>query len=683
MEMKAALTSPNPSPPWLDELNPEQRKAVTHGDGPLLVVAGAGSGKTKTLAYRVAYLIASGADPSRILLLTFTRRAAEEMLKRASSIVARGAPVTGKVWGGTFHAIANRLLRIYAKPAGLSPEFTVMDQSDAEDMINVIRHDMGLHAKEKRFPRKSTCLAIYSRCVNGSEELGEVLPRHFPWCEEWKAELKALFKQYVTRKQERHVLDYDDLLLYWAQLVSDPKMAEMIGGRFDHVLVDEYQDTNAVQAGILRGMRGTIRNIMAVGDDAQSIYSFRSATVRNMLDFPKHFPGTTVVTLEQNYRSVGRVLDSTNRVIAQAKERFTKDLWSAREPGEMPKLVTCKDEPQQDEYVIARVLEHYEQGIPLRKQAVLFRAAHLSDSLEVELTRRNIPYHKYGGLRFLEAAHVKDLIAFLRIVENPRDEMAWFRTMQLLDGVGPATAAKAVRHVAEHGNDPRSIASFPVPAAAERQVADFAGMIEDIYRGDCVAPASQIERIRRFYDPLLGKRYENAKVRSHDLANLEQIASGYRSRRKFLVDLQLDPPSSTSDLAGPPSRDEDWLVLSTIHSAKGCEWDVVFLIHAADGCLPSDMATGKQEEIEEELRLTYVAMTRARDFLYITWPLRYYHKWYRFGDAHSYAQLCRFINKDVLESIEKVSLEQAEPEDKVETGGSPGDIAAKIRSMWE
>lgn len=670
---------------WLDELNPEQRKAVTHGDGPLLVVAGAGSGKTRTLACRVAYLIARGVDPGRILLLTFTRRAAEEMLKRASGIMARGTAVTGRVWGGTFHATGNRLLRIYAKAAGLNNNFTVLDRPDSEDMINVIRHEMGLQSREKMFPRKRTCMAIYSRCVNAADDLDDVLEKHFPWCESWKKELKALFQQYVIRKQKRNVMDYDDLLLYWAQLVSDKSMADQISGRFDHILVDEYQDTNMVQAEILRGMRSGNHNIMVVGDDAQSIYSFRAATVRNMFDFPKHFPGTTTITLEQNYRSVIPILETTNRVISQARERYTKDLWSTREGGQRPKLVTCKDEARQDEYVIERILEHYEQGIPLKKQAVLFRAAHLSDSLELELTRRNIPYHKYGGLRFLEVAHVKDVIAFLRIIENPRDEMAWFRALQLLDGIGPVTAACAIRHVAEHRNDPRSIKTFHGPAGTQESLGMLGVLMDNLAASGRSNPASQVECIRKFYDPLLKKLYENPNVRARDIENLEQIASGYRSRRQFLVDLQLDPPTSTSDLAGPASKDEDWLVLSTIHSAKGCEWDAVFLIHAADGCLPSDMSTGSDEEIEEELRLTYVAMTRARDFLYVTWPFRYYHKWSRYTDRHSYAQLCRFFSEDVCSTLDAVTLDQPGAEDDEVNVTSDGDrdIAAKIRASWE
>jgi len=668
---------------WLDELNPQQREAVTHGDGPLLVVAGAGTGKTKTLAYRVAYLIAQGMDPSRILLLTFTRRASQEMLRRAAAVTARGAHATGRVWGGTFHAIANRLLRTYHKAAGLRQDFTVMDQGDAEDLLNLIRHDLGLHKMEKRFPRKRTCLSIYSRCVNASEDLEAVLQSEYPWCQEWKDELRELFKLYVTRKQERNVLDYDDLLLYWVHLLSDPNVASELSGRFDYLLIDEYQDTNKLQAAILGGMCTEHDNIMVVGDDAQSIYRFRGATVRNMLDFPKQFAGTTVLTLEQNYRSVTPILDTANLLIAEATERYTKDLWSERASQQQPKLVTCKDEAQQDEFVIERVLQHYEEGIPLRRQAVLFRTSYLSTSLELELTRHNIPYHKYGGLKFLEAAHVKDLVAFLRLLENPRDEMAWFRVLLLMDGIGPTTAGKILQHVIDHGDDPSSISSFAGPPAARDELKALSEMIAELAPMGVKEPAIQIERIRKFYDTLLKKTYDNPQVRVRDLISLEQIASGYKSRRKFLVDLQLDPPTSTSDLAGPPAKDEDYLILSTIHSAKGCEWDVVYLIHATDGFLPSDMAAGSQEELEEERRLVYVALTRARDFLYVSRPLRYYHRWYGLTNGHSYMQLCRYFTSNVLPTLETVDLVQPERPDFESFAEPAVDISERIRQMWD
>ncbi len=667
---------------WLEELNPEQRRAVTHGDGPLLIVAGAGSGKTRTLAYRVAHLIAGGVPPGRILLLTFTRRAAEEMLKRAARTVAAGPEVSGRVWGGTFHAVANRLLRVYAQSIGLSPEFTIIDRSDAEDFLDVVRNDLAFSSRESRFPRKSTCLDIYSRRVSGDEDLETILRRDFPWCLIWRDELTRLFGEYVERKQRQGVLDYDDLLLYLYHMLDDTALAESVGGRFDHVLVDEYQDTNRIQAGILRGMRRQNDNLTVVGDDAQSIYSFRSATVRNMLDFPEQFPGTTLVTLEQNYRSTPPILETTNRVISQARERYSKDLWSQRTGGQRPQLVTCVDDSHQDDVVIRQVLEHYEQGIPLHEQAVLFRASAHSASLELALTRRNIPFHKYGGLRFLEMAHVKDLISFLRIIENPRDEIAWFRVLQLLSGVGPVTARAVVEHVRGHRFDPASVVDFAAPPAARDDLAALGSLFGSLATLPENSPAPQIEMIRRFYDPVLERNYENPEPRKNDIEHLGQLAAGYTSRRQFLVDLVLDPPVSTGDLAGPPTVDEDWLVLSTIHSAKGLEWDAVYLIHAADGCLPSDMATGSDREIEEELRLTYVAMTRARDFLYVLWPLRYYHRMAGVTDRHSYAQLCRFFSDNVVESMDEIGVAEPASTDTPLPKLSHEDIGARIRDIW-
>jgi len=668
---------------WLEGLNPQQRTAVTYGNGPLLIVAGAGTGKTNTLAYRVSYLLSQKIPPERILLLTFTRRAAEEMLKRATSVTAVDASLTRRVWGGTFHSVANRLLRIYSNAAGLSSDFTILDRSDAEDYLNVIRNELSLSTKERRFPRKSTCLSIYSRRVNGNENLETVLKRDFPWCLIWLAELNSLFREYVQRKQKQNILDYDDLLLYWYYMLQDNALAETLGGHFDHILVDEYQDTNPIQAGILQGMRQQNNNISVVGDDAQSIYGFRSATVQNMLNFPIQFPGTSIVKLEQNYRSIQPILETTNRVIAQSKERYTKDLWSDRKGGERPQLITCVDETDQDNTVIRKVLEHYEQGIPLRKQAVLFRASSHSASLELALHSHNIPFHKYGGLRFLETAHVKDLISILRIIENPKDEMAWFRILQLLKGVGPVTAQKVFQYLAANGYAPSSLTNLTNLGATKEEIMALINLVNDIQAMGQSAPAAQIERIAKFYVPLLENNYEDPVPRAADIEHLGQIASRYDTRQQFLTEIILDPPASTGDLAGPPIKDEDWLVLSTIHSAKGLEWDAVYLIHAADGNLPADMATGSESEVEEELRLTYVAMTRARDFLYVLWPLRYYSRSAGVSDNHSYAQCCRFFTKDVVNTMDCIAPPNEDREKDVPDSSSiRTNILNHIQQMW-
>ncbi|MCK5213244.1 MAG: ATP-dependent helicase, partial [Dehalococcoidia bacterium] len=456
-------------------------------------------GKTKTLAYRVAHLISEGVAPDRILLLSFTRRAAEEMLKRAAAAMTANPGVAQRVWGGTFHATANRLLRLYARPADLSPDFTVIDRTDSEDFLNLVRNEMGFARKDKRFPLKATCIGIYSRRVNSDEDLKMVLTKHYPWCLEWQDELTTLFRGYVDRKQKQSVLDYDDLLLYLYYLLESPRLRDALGGRFDHILVDEYQDTNRIQAGILLRLREQNQNITVVGDDAQSIYSFRSATVRNMLDFPSQFKDTTIVTLDQNYRSLEPILETTNRVISQANERYTKDLWATRGSGQQPQLITCSDEGHEDEEVIRLVLEHYEQGISLRRQAILFRAASHSASLELALTRKNIPFHKYGGLRFLEAAHVKDVVSLLRMVENPRDEIAWFRILQLISGVGPATANAIFSHIASHQYDPASIESFAAPPSARDELRRLGQLMADLTKLRSEVPSALIERVRTFY----------------------------------------------------------------------------------------------------------------------------------------------------------------------------------------
>jgi DNA helicase II / ATP-dependent DNA helicase PcrA len=634
----------------LDELNPEQREAATHTDGPLLIIAGAGTGKTKTLASRVAWLISQGLAPERILLLTFTRRAAAEMLARAARIAGENA--TSRVWGGTFHATANRLLRQHGRLVGLQPEFTVCDQEDGADLMNLIRADLHLGQGGRRFPKKNTLIAIYSRTVNSQVKLSEVVRKWFPWCLDELEGMRRLFKVYTEKKRAQNVLDYDDLLLFWRALNKSEMPA-----RFDHVLVDEYQDTNTIQADILRALPGLDGRITVVGDDAQSIYSFRAATVRNILDFPEHFAGARVVKLEQNYRSTQPILDCSNAVMAEAQEQYEKNLYTRRGGEEKPEIVTCLDEAEQCVQVCQRILARYEEGVPLKNQAVLFRASHHSDQLEVELSRRNIPFVKYGGLKFVEAAHVKDMVALLRLMENPGDTLSWYRVLVLLNGVGPSSALRTIAALGEGGTPLQTLLKNPpeVPPAAREEfealrqaVAHCTGAGLEGQGGGQLPPAAQIERIRKFYEPVFRRAYDNAEVRLRDLDQLEQIAAGYKSRSQFITDLTLDPPTSTQDLAGPPLLDEDFLILSTIHSAKGCEWDAVHVLHAADGAIPSDMATGNDEEIEEERRLLYVAMTRAKNRLTLYFPLRYYHSGRGFTDRHTYAQLTRFIPRKAM-----------------------------------
>jgi DNA helicase-2/ATP-dependent DNA helicase PcrA len=676
----------------LASLNSAQHAAVTHGDSPLLVIAGAGTGKTTTLAHRVAHHIAEGVDPRRILLLTFTRRAASEMTRRVDGILRRlrddGVRIPGgeAVWSGTFHAMATRLLRLHGQSIDLDPSFTILDRGDSEDLMGVARAQLGLARTDRRFPQKGTCLDIYSRCVNSGSPLADVLKTSFPWCLEHADELKRLFAEYVERKLASGVLDYDDLLLYWVGLLEDAGAGEAVRKRFDRVLVDEYQDTNSLQVRIVRLLRPDGTGVTAVGDDAQSIYSFRAADVRNILDFPGLFEGVTVLPLEQNYRSSQPILDATNRLIAAAAERHDKELWTAREGGETPAVVTCHDEDEQSDFIVRRVLELREMGTLLKHQAVLFRATHHSLPLELELQRRNIPYKKYGGLRFTETAHVKDLTSILRLAENPRDQAAGLRVLTLLPGVGPQTAQRLMDALAQSGGDFMAWADLPSPApAAKTHWAGLVSLMLDLTRPDSMELSAQVHAVREMYAPLLERRYDNATARLRDLEQIERLAARFDDRLQLLADMALDPPSWAEDLAGPPVLDEDYLILSTMHSAKGLEWDAVFVIHAADGNIPSDMATGSVAEIEEERRLFYVACTRAKDWLYVCFPLRYYTSPWNHTDAHGYAQLTRFVAegcRDVFrdEAGGTRSAEYDQPADPVASGAS---IRERLRSMWE
>ncbi|SFB63371.1 DNA helicase-2 / ATP-dependent DNA helicase PcrA [Rhizobium sp. NFR07] len=684
---------------YLEKLNDAQRRAVEHGSevpnggpaGPLLVIAGAGSGKTNTLAHRVAHLIVSGADPRRILLMTFSRRAASEMGRRVERICKQVLGANASImtdalaWAGTFHGIGSRLLRMYAYQIGLDPDFTIHDREDSADLMNLVRHELGFSKMESRFPTKGTCLAIYSRAVNSETPLDEVLKTWFPWCQAWEPQLRELFASYVEAKQTQNVLDYDDLLLYWAQMMSEPSIAEDVGARFDHVMVDEYQDTNRLQSSILMGMKPGGRGLTVVGDDAQSIYSFRAATIRNILDFPNTFdPPANIVTLDRNYRSTSTILAAANGVIELARERFTKNLWTDRQSEERPRLVAVKDEAEQANYIVEKVLENRETGMTLKSQAVLFRASHHSGPLEVELTRRNIPFVKFGGLKFLDSAHVKDMLAALRFAQNPRDRVAGFRLMQLIPGIGPQTAGKILDAMA---SDPEPLAALQEIPAPPRSGADWPAFVEMLtaIRKNEGWPA-EIGTAREWYQPHLERVHEDAETRKADLLQLEQIASGYASRERFLTELTLDPPDATSDQAGVPLLDEDYLILSTIHSAKGQEWRSVFLLNCVDGCIPSDLGVGSTAEIEEERRLLYVAMTRAKDHLHVMTPQRFFvHGQHSQGDRHVYAARTRFIPATLLQFFETAAWPVVAPmsdEERRHRQQVRIDVTARMRGMW-
>jgi ATP-dependent DNA helicase UvrD/PcrA len=680
---------------YLTDLNKEQRRAVTHGIDSesatrapsLLVIAGAGSGKTKTLAHRVAHLVVNGVDPHRILLLTFTRRAAEEMIRRVKRITATalGTQQVDLPWSGTFHAVGARLLREYATQIGLKPSFTILDRADAADLMNLVRHELGYSTKKSRFPKKDTCLSIYSFVINSGKSLERALSENFPWCAEWEEDLRRLFQSYTEAKQRQNVLDYDDLLLYWAEMMGDDDLAAEIGGRFDHILVDEYQDTNRLQSKILLGLSPKGRGLMVVGDDAQSIYSFRAATVRNILDFPKQFrPAADIITLEQNYRSTQPILDACNQVIKFAKERYTKNLRSERRSKQKPFLTIVTDEAAQARFVAQQILDSREAGVPLKAQAVLFRASHHGAQLEIELARRNIPFVKYGGLKFLEAAHVKDVLSILRWCENPRDRVAGFRAVQLLPGIGPSTAAKILDQVEANPHASDVLRDIKVPKAAAEDWPGFARLVQQMRQRKAPWPA-EFELVQEWYDPHLERIYDDAPLRAADVAQLGQIAAGYGSRERFLTELTLDPPNATSGRAGADLKDEDYTILSTIHSAKGQEWRIVRILNVVDGCVPSDRATGTSEEIEEERRLLYVAMTRAKDELDLIVPQRFFtHQQAKLGDRHVYASRSRFVPDSILGSFEARHWRDRteKPVREARKASSSVDVAASLMRMW-
>ena len=688
-------------------LNLKQQEAAQFGPGPLLIIAGAGTGKTNTLAHRVAHLVLSGARPERILLLTFTRRAAQEMTRRTqrivgaattglkpcatspepSSPVAQGFSPVRLPWSGTFHSIANRLIRRHAAAVGLDVSFSVLDRGDAADLMDVLRHELGFSKVEKRFPRKDTCLAIYSHRVNTQRPLAETLDALFPWCAEWESQLAELYRAYVEKKLANQALDYDDLLLYWHAMMSDQRLAAEIGGEFDHILVDEYQDTNVLQAEILKNLRPSGDGVTVVGDDAQAIYSFRAATVDNILGFPDQYVPdngcpASVITLEDNYRSTQGVLDAANALMGEGTRQYRKVLRTTKGSGHPPHYVTAADDQSQAEYVVTRILETRESGVPLKRQAVLFRSSHHSDVLELELTRRNIPFVKYGGLKFLEAAHVKDLLSVLRWADNPKNRIAAFRALQLLPGMGPATAEQIFARFENSG-----FAWMTLQDSDTACLAEAWNPFAELMVGLAVTEGpwqGQVSRTREWFEPHLERIYDSAHVRLGDLIQLERLAQQFATRDQFLAELALDPPAVTGDLSGTPYLDEDYLILSTVHSAKGQEWDAVYILNVADGNFPSEFSTGRSEQIEEERRLLYVAMTRAKNDLHLIAPLKYYvANQPKHGDRHVYGARSRFLTKAVMAKLDAITWPDA-----VDQAGAAAatkarvNVAGKLRSMW-
>ena len=662
----------------LDGLNEEQRKAASHPGGPLLILAGAGTGKTRTLVARAAWLCEQGVQASRILLLTFTRRAADDMLSRA---VPRARPADGRITGGTFHAIAHRIIRQHAESFSLPPEFTVIDPADMADLLDARRAEHGLVGTQRRAPRAAVCADIYTRCVNTQMTVADVVRGGFPWCIDYTSQLAELFRGYVAHKRSHALVDFDDLLLLWRAALADPAAGPVLRGMFDAVLVDEYQDVNAVQADIVRLLQPEAGCLTCGGDDAQAIYAFRGADPGHLQRLAGTFPGLTVVRLVQNYRSRQAVLRLANAV-RPASPGLELALTAAREAGAAPVLVRCHDEATQAREICARVLDAHEAGTDLHDQAVLVRAAHHSDVLEIELAARGIPFVKYGGLRFTEAAHVKDFLAAARIVANPADDVAWFRVLRLHEGIGTASTRRIMEILRLADPAPFDRWKEAVDAAPRRARENLAATIGGL--ADAAAVERTGERATAILAALAGPlraRYIDADIRIADLQRLADAAASRPSLHDALVELALDPPVSASDLAGPPRLDDDFLVISTVHSAKGLEWPVVHLPHLVDGAVPSDMALASPAGLAEERRLFYVAVTRARDQLFLYAPMRLHHHRLASDDRHGYGQLSRFLDGGALAACETV---EAAPPGPVlpRTGQLAARIDADLDALW-
>ncbi len=624
---------------YQQELNPAQFKAVESIHGPHLVIAGAGSGKTRVLVHRVAYLVQQGIAPEEILLLTFTRRSADEMLRRASLLLDERCR---NVSGGTFHSFANMILRKYAKLLEINSNFTILDQADAEDAVNLMRTQLNFHKSEKRFPRKHAILEVISKSVNKSEEISGVLLDEYPQFIEFAEEIKKIRDAYNKYKRQKSLLDYDDLLVFLKNLLTKHETVRAsLGAKYKYIMVDEYQDTNKLQAQIACLLAADHANIMVVGDDAQSIYSFRGANFKNIIDFPKIFKGTKIITLEENYRSTQPILNLTNAVIAQAKDKFEKNLYTKKQGGNIPVFIDCPDENSQSVFVAEKILELREEGVALKDIAVLFRSGWHSNDLEVELASRNIPFAKYGGQKFVEAAHIKDLVSYLRIAYNAHDQVSWLRALLLIPRIGPKTASKIIEAIL----DPLLLEQL------WQKNDELKKLFELLKKTDlkCDSPAQIIERFLGYYQPLLKVKYDDFNKRLNDLDSLLRIAHRYKTTEQFLVDMALEPPERMLVEPARTDKEDAPLTLSTIHSAKWLEWHTVFLIYVAEGHMPSYLSLESEEQIEEERRLFYVAATRAKKNLFLLKPpLDRSPRSFMDGGGSIYTQVSRFLEQGNL-----------------------------------
>lgn len=622
---------------FLKELNPSQQRVVKTTLGPLLVVAGAGSGKTKTLICRLAYLVHQGVPPEKILLLTFTRKAAREMIEKASELLKRSCQ---KVVGGTFHSLCQYMLRFYGYLLGYHSNFTILDRSDAEDLINLLRNSLGFTNKKKKFPKKDTLATIYSKIINQRKSLEEILSCEYPQFLDFFYEIEKLRIEYNNYKKEHQLMDYDDLLVNWLLILKQyPQVRREVGERYNFIMVDEYQDTNYLQGEIIKYMGEIHQNVMVVGDDSQSIYGFRGANFKNIFEFPKLFKNTKIIKLEQNYRSTQAILDLANIIISNSKIKYTKNLYTLRKGGEKPVLFKAKDEAESSKFIVDRVLELREKGIKLSQISVLFRSAFHSFDLEVELSKRGIPFIKYGGLKLLESAHIKDILSFLKILVNPKDFLAWHRILLLLEGVGPKTAEKTINYLKTVESPLNYLLEKVLLQIPTKEVKHLVNLYKELLSKN-LSPTEILIKIWENYYPIFQKiYYEDYLKREKDIESLIALSEKYSTLEEFLTDLVLEP----LELGEPEnmSREEEFLVLSTIHSAKGLEWHTVFIISLIEGRFPSYHSLQREEELEEERRLFYVAVTRAREKLFLIAPTTVYLP----GEGKVLAKISRFVQE--------------------------------------
>ena len=628
---------------YREKLNKAQFEAVSSVDGAYLIIAGAGTGKTRTLVYRVARLIELGYDPKSILLLTFTRKAANEMMNRASVLLDNRC---SKIIGGTFHSFANLNLRKYSKMIGLDPSFTILDQADSEDVINLIRSQAGFVSKEKRFPNKQTLAKVYSLSVNTSRNIDDIICEDYPHFKDYIDKIFAIQKIFTEYKQKNNLLDYDDLLIYLKNfLLENGPGAKSLLSSIQFVMVDEYQDSNKLQADIIRGLTQHNNNIMVVGDDSQSIYSFRGASFKNIMEFPKLFKDVKIILLEENYRSVQPILNFTNQILKGAIEKYDKNLFSKRDEGELPSIIAASTENLQSKFIIEKILELREEGVPLNEIAILFRSSYHSFDLEIELNKANIPYMKFGGMKFIETAHVKDMLAFLRIASNPNDYVSWYRVLLLHEGIGPKRAQLIMDAIA---TNQISIKGEPESAVTKKygdNIFNLFSLLHEIHTKNNL-PADKAELVYKYYEPLFIEKYDDYNKRKKDLDIFMNISQNYKSLESFLSDMALEPPRDSVIEIDGTDKEREYLTLSTIHSAKGLEWHSVFILHAIDGFFPSSQSFEKLETLEEERRLMYVASTRAKQNLYICYPTHIFDR----HNGMTFSKPSRFI-EDVTEEL--------------------------------